>query len=96
MKKRDKDKIGTKKKRTKNVLMFSVAVTSILALVFITVLLSGKKETAQAEAEGTNLVPENAAELLQKELSETLFSQSRHIKGDLSAPVAIIEFSDFQ
>jgi hypothetical protein len=96
MKKRDKDKIGAKKSRTNNIWMFSVTATSILALVFFTVLLSGRKETTQADPEGNNQVPENAAELLQKELGETLFSQSRHIKGDKSAPVTIIEFSDFQ
>jgi hypothetical protein len=33
---------------------------------------------------------------LRMEASEALFAKTRHIKGDPAAPVAIIEFSDFQ
>lgn len=102
MRKRNKGRLNPRKRGARKAWMFSIISAGILALVFLAASMSGQKESAQAEGAGSapaSTIRESEgaeANELRMKLSDTLYSQSRHIKGDPTAPVTIIEFSDFQ
>jgi hypothetical protein len=60
-------------------------------------LLSGAASTPTVvEAARPSAPPAQSLDERRMEVSNALFSQTRHIKGDPNAPVTILEFSDFQ
>jgi hypothetical protein len=88
--------------RSRRVGKFSLLAIGILALLFSGFYLIGPRESSLAN-EGTDQLASTEADSNQAEakqrrmqLSDLLFEQRRHVKGDLAAPITIIEFSDFQ
>jgi hypothetical protein len=88
--------------RTANTWKIVLPAFSILLLVLAGASVLGQRETSLAERitggqsvnDGEAGEQEAASKLV--EVSDALFSNTRHIMGDPSAPVTLIEFSDFQ
>jgi hypothetical protein len=102
MRNKNQSKINRRSIRSKNAWMFSLGAIGLLALLLIGGSFSGTRGPSLAGNNST-LPPSSSPEATmdepdrrRMELSDVLYAQTRHTKGDPAAPVTIIEFSDFQ
>ena len=100
MRKKDKGKVKPRSSWKGQAQRFGLYAIAILALLFLGAYLLQEKVSMarnKTEASQSTAAESSISETERRmEISDTLFSQTRHIKGDPAAPVTIIEFSDFQ